>query len=181
MDEPELEGVAVAAYERAGLDGDEAKVLELARRLVGPVMTAHGISLPGDACLDDGRILVRPKALGWRRRWAVAHEVAEWLLLQEGVRSEWQESLADRLAASLLSPLPRARRVCRCFRGSFDLLAEDLQVHPFSAVLRFGEVTRTPTRLRAKGGVIRARGDDWPLGATTDERDVLDRTATWVA
>jgi hypothetical protein len=181
MDEAEIEGVAVAAYNSAGLDYDEPRVLELARRLVGPVMTAHGISLPGDACLDDGRILVRPKAVGWRRRWAVAHEIAEWLLLREGVRSEWQESIADRLAASLLSPLPRARRVCRCFRGSFEGLADDLAVHPFSAVLRFGEVTRSPTQLHAKGGVVRARGDEWPAGAAGDERHVLGRTVRWVS
>lgn len=179
--EAELEGSAVWAYKTTGLDPDKPRIIELARRLVGPVMTAHGISLPGDALLDDGRILVRPKASGWRLRWAVAHEVGEWLLLRDGVQSEEQEQLADRLAASLLAPRPIAYRVSRFYGPKFEQVANELRLHAYSAVLRWGEVTRVPTELRPlRRGVLRARGEPWPRGVDGESCPVGERMARWV-
>jgi hypothetical protein len=179
-DEAELEGSAVWAYRAAGLDPDKPRIIELARRLVGPVMTAHGISLPGDASLDDGRILVRARTTGWRLRFAIAHEVAEHLLVREGVQSEQQEELADRLAASLLAPQPIAYRVCRFYGPKFEAVATELRVHAYSAVLRFGEVTRVPTELRPQRGALRARGEPWPRGAVGESCPVGERVARWV-
>jgi hypothetical protein len=179
-DETELEGLALWAYKTTGLDPDEPKIVELARRLVGPVMAAHGISLPGDAGLEEGRILVRPRIAGWRLRWAVAHEVGEWLLLRDRVQSEEQEELADRLAASLLAPHPIAYRVSRFYGPKFEQVSNELRLHPYSGVLRWGEVTRVPTELRPITGRLRARGEPWPRGVVGASCAVGKRLARWV-
>jgi hypothetical protein len=181
MDEAELEGSALWAYKQTGLDPDEPEIAELARRLVGPLMRAHGFDLPGDAALDDGRILIRPRTAGWRLRWAIAHEVGEWLLERAGVQSNQQEELADRLAASLLAPRPIAYRVCRFYGPKFEAVSSELRLHPYSGVLRFGEVTRVPTELRPlRAGRLRARGEPWPRGVEGETCAVGERVARWV-
>lgn len=160
MDQADIEGIAVAAVERGGLDPTEpVNPVTLARRLGVRVLAAHWPGMNGAAVLatvcGEPRIYIHPRSCGPRGAHAVAHELAHAVGIDD-------EDLADRLAAALVAPQPGALRACRAVGPSYHLLGAALGLESHAAALRHAEVTGTPTLVIGKR--LRVRGDayGWP-------------------
>lgn len=145
----ELEAFAVGTLRRVGLSDDKRpNAIEVAESLVGPVYRIKNVRMPGDAALmrvDEGwRIYVRPGLTRERQRWAVLHEVAEWLLRRETLTAARAEYLAEALAARLAAPTAFASRIVERVGPRYEQLSFDFGFDQTGSALRFGEVTDTP-------------------------------------
>lgn len=174
MDHGDIEGTAEAMYRAAGLDPREgASPLALARRLLGPgaVFSYHAASLAGDGQLsrhgDRWRIAIRSGLSPARRRWAIAHELAEWCLTLARYQEPDVEQMADALAAALLAPRQAFLRVLREDGQRLPLLAARFESTESFAALRIGETTDQPLALVAPRRPVRVRGAEfvWPSEA----------------
>jgi len=165
LTEEDLEGIAVAAVERAGLDPHEPQnPIELAEGLGLVVLMDRWPGMRGPAVLarvsGEHRVYLRPGLPTVTKRWAVAHETAHHLL------GGGDEDMADRLAAALLAPLPAALRACRAKGPSYFDLARALGTTASAAALRWSETTGvplalvTPVRVRVRGAPFA-----WPAPA----------------
>lgn len=155
--------------------GSDAPVdaMRLARKLVGAVREMPGRGLPGDAVLarvnGRRRIYVREDLPPRRLRWAVLHECAEAVLLEEGYSGSDTEVVADRLAASLGIPRRAAKNACRARGASWNQLAFDFGASQSCAALRFGEVTGNPILLVTER-LMRSRGEPAPWPSESEIR-----------
>lgn len=170
MERADIEGTADALYRAAGFDTTEPIApMRLARSLLGDgaVLTVRNVSLPGDAVLvrvgADWRIYLRAGASLERRRFAVAHELAEWHLARTGYRENDREEIADALGAALLAPRQLFLRFQRHTGARWPALAHALATSETCVALRHGEVTGEPLAVVAPR-TLRVRGDDfvWP-------------------
>lgn len=157
-------------YQRAGLDPDEpANMLALAKGLGLEVAIMHPARFPGDGALvrtyDRWRIFIRGRIDRERKRFALAHEIAEWALRSE--LDECIEDACDVIAGALIAPgRPFAARR-REVGHDWEQLALPFGMTQSSAVLRVGETGGPPLALVAK--IVRVRGPEsfmWPDVAT---------------
>jgi hypothetical protein len=140
----------------------------LAKRLLGEtaVRLVSPDALPGDAALArvDGetRIYLRTGLSQTRLRFAVAHELAHWAL-DIGSASLDGEQLCDALAAALVAPRPAFHGALRDVGERYPVLADRFGTSESCIVLRWGEVTGTPTALVTPSSVrVRGGAFDWP-------------------
>lgn len=164
----DADAMQVELYERAGLDPNEpAQMLALARGLgLGVLMMMHP-PFVGDGMLQerDGRytVLLRSKVSRERKRFALAHEIAEWAL--RGVVDEQIEDACNAVAAALLAPrrafLAQANDVGET---NWEQLALPFGMTQTAAALRAGEVLGM-TLAVVRPGLVRVRGSEswvWP-------------------
>lgn len=143
----------------------------LVRALLGEgrVIVVHAGALRGDGALvrvmGEDRIYIRSRLSPERKRWAVAHELAEWSLAREGYREPDVEETANYLAGAIIAPRRRFLHALRERGERFSDLAHDLIVTESCAALRFGETTGIPLALIAH--TVRVRGElfGWPSEA----------------
>jgi hypothetical protein len=164
----DIEGLAERVVRTLRLRSDApVDAMCLARKLLVAVRQMPGLGLPGDAVLarvnGQRRIYVREGLPPRRLRWAVLHECAEAVLIEEGYRGADAEIVADRLAASLGVPRPAAVSACRERGARWRQLAFDFGTSQSCAALRFGEVTGQPILL-VTDRLLRTRGEPapWP-------------------
>lgn len=140
----------------------------LVRALLGEgrVIVVHAGALRGDGALvrvmGEDRIYIRSRLSPERKRWAVAHELAEWALAREGYREPDVEEAANYLAGAIIAPRRRFLHALRERGERFSDLAHDLIVTESCAALRLGETTGMPMALVAR--TVRVRGGEfaWP-------------------
>ena len=161
-----LESLAEARYDSACLDPDRPDLNRLVRALLGTPIARGPRPISGPAALvrvgPAWRIIVSSKLPPAYARFFVAHELAHWVLRDEGL-DDRDESEVDYLAAALLAP--------RCgflsaVRAGLELpeLAEQFGTTETGAALRIGETTGRPIVLVAPASV-RPRGSEswvWP-------------------
>jgi hypothetical protein len=101
---------------------------------------------PSDALASPWVMYLRPRVSPRRRKWAIAHEIAEWML--RNVRAEPHiEALADRIAAALIAPRQAYLAFHRAYGLDLPRLAAAFNVTESCMARRFGEATGTPTLL----------------------------------
>jgi len=115
VDRRALEALARAAYAEAHVDESHPDIRLLARRLLGPrairrvprlvVGRATLTRIKGERCIVVARNL--PPAAA---RFAIAHELAHWLILRSDHQTDDEERDADYLAGVLLAPRGKRRR-----------------------------------------------------------------------
>lgn len=167
----DCEGLAARIYQEARAEPDDPPgPVALAQRWLGRaalVRVPRGV-LPGAAAsrLVHGqrRIMVRQGLAPGCLTWAVAHELAELALLEEGYFGRDIEQLADTIAACLIAPRAAVRQIAAGLEPEEQMvaLAEAFRVTDTCAALRIGEVFGTPIVVVASK--VRARGDafGWP-------------------
>lgn len=155
------EGTAEYILRRSGYDGTERpSVGQIATAMLGAGCVEFASGLKGDAALvtiPTPLILVKRKLPVVRLEFAIAHEVAEWALLQEGYEDEDIEQAADYIAAALIVP---RRLACRFRVELVHEAAEVLEVTETHAALRIAEATGQPIAL-VSPAKVRVRGDEW--------------------
>lgn len=169
MDIPILEGVAVATYERLGLDPCRpVSTFQIARLLLGAhaiVRPALMIGAPAALIVVDGarRIAIKKSVPLRYARFFVGHELGHLLLEEEGYVGEDIEACCDYLGAALMAPRPAVRALQGAFGFDLPGIAEAVGSTQTWAALRIGEVLRVPLAVVAP--TIRVRGPDewvWP-------------------
>lgn len=172
MDAGDLEGLAEAAYREAGAAPDEAESpATIARALLGrdavEVVPAGALRRSAASLVrvaDQWRIYLRrgePSVM----RFAVAHELAHWLLRRAGLAgTEDEETAADYLGAALVAPRRAFLAALRALGRDLPELADAFVTTESLAALRFGETTLTPMAL-VRPGLVRVRSQlefVWP-------------------
>jgi hypothetical protein len=169
VEQLELEGLADAAYEMAGLDPERPHITRLARALLGPRAVQRGPRpLHGPAALvrvgSEWRIMLARSLPTLPAVFAVAHELAHWLLARTGYVGTNEERSADALGAALLAPRRAFQAARRVHGEALHELAAAFDVTETCAALRLGEVERRPLAVVAPSSV-RVRGPEewvWP-------------------
>lgn len=123
--------------------------IRIARRLLGSANVREvDLPLPGDGALarirDTWQIWIRRDLPPERQGFAVAHEVAEYVLRGSALESERN---ANRLAASILAPREHFLSAA-WFGPSFAELARSIVATETLIALRWGEVTEQPVRVQ---------------------------------
>lgn len=168
MHQLQLEDLAEKAYSDAGLDPQQPHVSRLARTLLGPKAIQKGPRLVrSPACLVRvGRQVYIFIAKGLKpvdALFAVAHELAHYLIAKQGLSDENEEEMANALGAALLAPRPAFRAAFKRFGDDLPALASALSATETAAALRLGEVTGQPLAVVAPERVrVRGRGWRWP-------------------
>lgn len=161
-----LEHLAESRYESAGLDPAEPDLPRLVRALLGTSVTRGPRPISGPAALyrvgPAWGIVVSSKLPLVHARFFIAHELAHWILRDEGL-DDRDEAAADYLGAALLAP---RRAYLAAVRAGLELpeLAERFGLTETGAALRIGETTGRPIVLVAPASV-RPRGSEswvWP-------------------
>lgn len=157
MDVWEVDALQRELYQRARLDPDvPANMLDLACGLGLRVRMIHPATFPGDGMLVGDEVLLRTKISRVRKRFALAHEIAEWRLA--GVAHEYIEQLCDALAAALIAPRrPFIRAANELGAEAFGQLAFAFGMTQTGAALRSAETLLFPLAL-VRPGLVRVRG-----------------------
>lgn len=174
LEQTEIEGVAESIYRAAGL---KAGTRVRPERLASAILGAGTVRVVGDDVLprhhaavarirDEWRIYLRRGLAPSVRNFSIAHELAEWVLVQRGAEGTEVEQDADGVAAALLAPRCFAERACRASGRNWEQLALAFNTSQSFAVLRYGEVTGYPLALVTRSSV-RERGAPapWPTNA----------------
>lgn len=171
MELVDCEGTAARIYREARADPDNPPgPVILAQQWLGRdalVRVPRG-SLSSDAaasCVNgQRRIMVRQGLSPERLAWAVAHELAELALLEEGYSRADIEQLADTIAACIIAPRGAVRQVAAGLEPEEQVgsVADAFGVTDTCAALRVGEVFDAPVvvvapRVRARGAMF-----EWP-------------------
>jgi hypothetical protein len=150
----DAESFAALVYGRARADQDDPPgVRTLAKRLGIRIVIDHR-PWPGMAALGEEYgapiIYLRGNLPLPKRCFAIAHELAEWILAEEQVQGELIENLADAVAAAIVSPASFFRRlVHRIGEHNLADIANVLHADQTFAALRLGEVFQVPLALVA--------------------------------
>lgn len=162
MDLWDVDAVQQELFARAGLDPDEGvSPVAIARGLGIEVRVVSHPKFPGDGALvrlhDQWIAFVRGGISRERKRFALAHEIAEWAL--RGVVDERIEDACNAIAAALLAPrrafVRRAREVGDV---AFEQLALPFEISQTAAALRTGELQRVDLAV-IRPGLVRTRGE----------------------
>lgn len=167
MNLEDIEGEAGSVFSQTRLDSCEVPNFHtLTLRLLGRAPEIVPISaVPGDACLavvnGESRIFLRKGLSKSRARFAVAHELAHFVLGIDSTDRD-NEDACDALAACLVVPR-RAFRLALGENMKWRELAEKFHASESCVALRYGEVTDVPLALIAPSRV-RVRGAEfvWP-------------------
>lgn len=150
-------------YERAGFDPDEPVLMQrLAAALGIRVTIVRAPAFPGDGALvtlgNEVTIQIRGKVSLERKRFALAHEIAEWAL--RDIVDEQIETACDALAAALLAPRRAFLRAAYAVgETNFEQLAFSFGLTQTAAALRSAETGGFALAL-LRPGLLRVRGPD---------------------
>lgn len=138
---------------------------DLARRVPGIAVRSDNPNMRGVHAYSTGStvrtIWLNPRASPQARNFGCAHELMEFLLRHE--ISEHIEIACDQGAAAVVAPRQAFRHMLGALGEDFPRLGAAFVMDESCAILRFGEVTDTPTLLIAPGSV-RVRGAEWCWG-----------------
>lgn len=138
------------------LFGLRGVVLGVRREMKGNAMIVPEAE-PSGALASPWVLWLRPGLSPQVRKWAIAHEIAEWLL--RNVRDEPHiEALADRLAAALIAPRQAYLAFHRIYGLDLPRFARAFNTTESCMGLRHGESTLVPTQLVTPHSV-RQRGE----------------------
>jgi hypothetical protein len=175
MDQLELEGLAVATYERHGLDPAlPTSTAKLARLELGEgavVRAALTTSGPAATFWHNGarRIAIRRGLPLAYALFYVGHELAHVLLEREGAHDEQIEAACDYLSAALIAPRPAAVALYRAFGDDVSSIAEKVcSTQTWAALRVIGEVRGEPLAAISPK-LVRVRGPEswvWPDAST---------------
>lgn len=174
MDLGDLEGLARAAYEEAGVDEGAGPVV-VARSILGPASVevvrpgALRFSTAALAKLEGGWHIYVRRAEPHAMRFAVGHELAHWLIRRAGGGlTDTEELDADLLGAMLVAPRRAFLAALRALGRDLPGLAEMFTATESLVALRYGESTHVPTAL-VRPGLVRVRSQlefVWPKHET---------------
>lgn len=169
MDAADVEGFAVATYERLGFDPSEpVSTFRLARALLGPdaIERAQLNGVGASTFVVNGR-----RRIAYSRKLApeyaaffVSHELAHLVLAEEGFTGPRLEQTCDQLGAALMAPMPAVAAMIRAGLGHEELADEVVSTQTWAA-LRVAECLRIPRAVVTPARVY-VRGDEsfrWPL------------------
>lgn len=180
----DIEGAVSLVYAKGDLDPHRSfSVVRIANALFGPggVVEKGSRHVPGEAMLvpRDGPLFAgwpgpaNPRAFQvWarrrlplvRKRFAIGHEIGEWVCEFWGYRGEDREDYCDAIGAALLIFRPLFFREFGCPAvPDLERMAEFFGVDQACAALRFGEVTGTPVALVSRMG-FKQRGEAFVFG-----------------
>ena len=182
----EIEGIAESIYKMGRLEPEETSIIQLAHALLGEdaVEFVWYERLPGDGALALRYglpcIKVRAGISRERKRFALAHELAEWWLASEQYTGEDAEDIADALGAALLVPRINYVDALRSHGRNWSALAKLFGTTETCVVLRFGEIFSEPLRLVTPVR-IRERGEFYERESARIERLAEDprRMVLW--
>jgi hypothetical protein len=166
MGTPYAEGEARELLRRAGFDThDMPGILELARALLGAsaVLSHTGLRAPAKYLPKQRQLWVRAGVNPRRARYLIAHELAEFWLLETGYSGDDFEAMCDAIASAIVCPRDAFRAGLRSFGLDLPQLAETFETSQSVVVLRFGEVTLTPVALATERHV-HIRGEEFAWG-----------------
>jgi hypothetical protein len=159
----DVEGLAVALYERLGFDpATPVDTFRLARKLLGPdaIERATGIvGVPAKVFFVRGerRIGVSKRLQVEHSRFVVGHELGHIVLDEIGYREDDIESVCDAFGAAVMAPAPAVRAMIAAFGRDHEVMADEICSTQTWAVLRVAEVlgipraVLTPRRIYARG------------------------------
>lgn len=166
LDVPSLEGLAIATYERLGLDPSEpVTTFRIARLLLGADAIVRPPQMLGvQACtiVVDGRrrIAVKARLPVTYALFFAGHELGHVLLEEEGYRGDDLELACDYLGAALMAPRPAMVRLHRAVGFDLEEMSRALVATQTQCALRVGEVLGLPLAVVAP--TIRVRGlEEW--------------------
>lgn len=169
MDVAALEGLAIATYERAGIDpAKPVSPLRVARKLLGDDAIVRPPSMlgpPAALIAIDGerRIAVKRSVPIEYARFFVGHELGHLVLEREGYVGDDVEVCCDYFAAALIAPRPAVFGLQRAFGFDLPEIARAAGSTQTWAALRCAEVLRLPLAVIA--ATVRVRGPEewiWP-------------------
>lgn len=159
----EVEGLAVAFYDRLGFDpAVPVDTFRLARKLLGPDAIERGTSivgLPAKLFVVNGqrRIAVSRKLAVPYARFFVGHELGHVVLDELGYRDDDVERVCDMFGAAILAPIPAVNAMLRAFGRDHEAIADEVGSTQTWAALRVAECLRipraiiTPAKLYVRG------------------------------
>lgn len=158
----DAEAVSQHLHRVADVDpADPVGPLALAARLGIPVLRAQRRGFDGDAWTDGLSIIVAPRLPLERLVFAVAHELAEWVL---GSRAdETTEALCDAAAAAIVAPRDAFLDWHADVGDDLPALAAAFRVTETCMAMRIGEVTGRPVIVVAPDHA-HVRGEAWEWG-----------------
>lgn len=178
-DAQDIEGAAVEAYRRAGLDPAEpAPTPRVARLLFGPgVIQRPRLRLVGlgASCFLDGvpKIMVRPNLPEEVVNFVVGHELAH-ILVGDMSNDPENEARCNYLGGALMAPAPAARALFRWASLNIKQIADAACGTQTWAALRIGEATGMPTAA-VSPAFVRVRGPEtWVWGNEEQLRAVAN-------
>lgn len=142
-------------------DCDPIGPIALARRLGIAVLRAPRGGQHGDAWTSGLTIFVAPRLPLERLVFAVAHELAEWVVGDSA--SEHTEHLCDAAAAAIIAPRAAFLGWHADVGDDLPALAAAFRVTETCMAMRLGEVTGRPVIVVAPGHA-HVRGEPWEWG-----------------
>jgi hypothetical protein len=160
MERFEIDGVAVATYERAGFDPSKpVDPTRLALNLPGfDVEFATDMKRPAQLVPgSDGRwlIRIRQNATPKQRRWLAGHELGESIIADARIVSPYVEQYADNFGAALCLPRPAMHALRYTLGENFAAIAMHTKLTETIVALRFGEVFDAAVAIIMPGRVKR--------------------------
>jgi hypothetical protein len=159
----EVEGLAVALYERLGFDpAQPVDTFRLARKLLGPDAIERGTSIAGVPAKlfvvnGERRIAVSRKLSTSYARFYAGHELGHVVLDEIGYREDDLEAACDMFGAAVMAPIPAVAALLRAFGRDHEAIAQEVGSTQTWAALRVAEclgIPRaiiTPARVYARG------------------------------
>jgi hypothetical protein len=167
VDAASLEAIALATYRRAKRDpGRPMSTFALARAVDVEVLRLRDMAgAPAGRGTSNGKrfIAVKQRLPEAYARFFAAHELAHFLLDEEGYDAEDLETCCDYLGAALMAPRPAVIGLKSAFGLDPRAIAKEVGGTETMAALRVGEVLRIPLAVVAP--IVRVRGPEewvWP-------------------
>jgi hypothetical protein len=153
----EIEGLAVAFYERLGFDpAIPVDPFRLARKLLGPMAIERGTSVAGLSAKlfvvrGERRIAVSRKIPPEYAMFYVGHELGHVVLDEIGYREDDLETACDAFGAAVMAPMPAVRTLLRAFGRDHAAIAEEIGATQTWAALRVAECLGIPRAIITPG------------------------------
>ncbi len=159
----EIEGLAVAFYQRLGFDPTiPVDAFRLARRLLGPGAIERGTAIAGlpaklFTVRGERRIAVSRKLAPEYAFFFAGHELGHVVFDELGYREADIEAACDMFGAAVMAPMPAVSAMLRAFGRDHEAIAAEIGSTQTHAALRVAEclgIPRaiiTPARVYARG------------------------------
>lgn len=164
-----LDAEGIAEQLLTGL-GPVPGALAVAERMGVAVMAVDQLPVgDGASAIVRGRwqVMVRRELSPARRRWAIAHELAEIHLARLGVSVADLELLAERVAAGIVMPRHAYAKSARRESACFVRLSQAFMATQTAAVLRLAEVGAV------RGAAVVHRAFRMERGVVPDDADLV--------
>lgn len=173
FDAAEIEGLAVAFYERLSLDPKRpVDTFRLARKLLGAGGLVRGTSivgLPAKLFMVNGerRIAVNRRLSVPYAQFFVGHELGHIVCDDMGYREDDLERVCDQFGAAVMAPIPAVCAMLRTFGPDHEAIADEVGSTQTWAALRVAECMKIPRAIIAPKKLYLRGPDDfvWPAEA----------------